>query len=397
MVQAVAAVQVQLMVNADAKAAYRMFLTDQSFRRWLSDGAYVQPRDGGRLFLTWDSGFAVIGTYETREQDKQVAFTWQVVGEPDITHVCATFDSVDGGTRVTVTHDGASTGPNGRDPQAGWTVALEVLQSVLEEGDDIRFTRRPMLGIMVGDMNEAAATRLGLEKPEGILIDGTLPEMGAGKAGLGKDDVIVGLDGRPTPDFLSFGAVVGEHKAGDTVELEYIRAGQRHTVPLTFSRRELPEVPATPAGFADALERLYAQTNAELDEVLKGITEQEASRRPAEGEWSVLEILAHLVLEVDFNDFWLTTLIASDEVISNFSNVQARIDGYLAAYPTLAEMRDAFLRAQRQIVGYVRNLPDDFATHKPEYVRFGQLILQAPFHPRQHFDQIRAALAAARA
>ena len=44
-------------------------------------------------------------------------------------------------TRITLTHDGAAIGPNGRDPQEGWEAALEVLENVLERGDDIRFTR----------------------------------------------------------------------------------------------------------------------------------------------------------------------------------------------------------------------------------------------------------------
>src|SRR5688572_6483852 len=177
MAQVMQAVEVSRMLNATPAVTHKLFLTDVGFREWFCDSAYVQPRDGGRIFLSWNSGFAMIGTYENREKDQPVVFTWQVVGEPDVSRITAAFEAIDGGTRVTIAHDGPSAGPDGRDPQQGWEKALDVLQSVAEQGDDIRFTRRPMLGIMPNAFVEADAQRLGLEKPEGIFLAGVLDNM----------------------------------------------------------------------------------------------------------------------------------------------------------------------------------------------------------------------------
>src|SRR5688572_13759262 len=162
MVQELQAVQISRAIKGSAKSAYQMFAKDLAFREWLADSAYVQDRDGGRVFLSWNSGYAVIGTHETRKEGEQVAFTWQVVGEPEVSRVQVDFAQEGDKTRITLSHDGAAVGPNGRDAQAGWEAAFDVLEAVLERGDDIRFTRRPMLGITVDNLDDAAAKRLGL-------------------------------------------------------------------------------------------------------------------------------------------------------------------------------------------------------------------------------------------
>jgi hypothetical protein len=396
MAQVMQAVEVSRMLNATPAVAHRLFLTDVGFREWLSDSAYVQPRAGGRVFLSWNSGFAVIGTYESRDKDQPVVFTWQVVGEPDVSRITASFEVVDGGTRVTITHDGPSAGPDGRDPQPGWEKALDVLQSVAEQGDDIRFTRRPMLGIMPNAFVQADADRLGLEKPEGILLSGVLDNMGAKAAGLQKDDVILKLDGKPTNDFEGLVRAIGEHVAGDTVDLEYWRNGV-HKGQLTFSKRDIEVVPPTAAELADKVSALLDELNIELKEVLKGVTEEEASHCPAEAEWNVKEVIAHLIFSERDLQFYLTTLNSEDESIAAAQNIPARVKAFTAVYVTLDDVVAELLRTQKETVEFIRNLSPEFVAHTPTYVRFGQNVLGLAIHPRLHFDQIREAIAAARA
>jgi hypothetical protein len=396
MAQILQAVQISRMMDTNPALAHRMFLTDVAFREWLSDSAYVQPRDGGRVFLSWNSGFAVIGTYESREKDQPVVFTWQVVGEADVSRITAAFDAVDGGTRVTVTHDGPSAGPDGRDPQQGWEKALDVLQAVTERGEDIRFTRRPMLGIMPGQFTESDAKRLGLEKAEGILLSGVLDNMGAKAAGLQKDDVIQKLDGKPTNDFEGLVRAIGEHVAGDTVDLEYWRGGV-HQEKLTFSKRDLHEVPSSSAELADKVAALFDELNAEMYEILKGVSEEEASHHPAEGEWSVKEILAHLAFQERDTQYYLTTLNSDDEAIAALQNIPARVKAFTTVHRTLDEVVAELIRGQKESVEYLRNLSPEFVAHTPTYVRYGRNVLDLAIHPHLHFDQIREAIAAARA
>jgi uncharacterized protein YndB with AHSA1/START domain len=397
MVQVTQAVQVSRMIKAVPSAAYKMLTRDVGLREWLSDGAYAQPRDGGKFLLAWNSGFAVAGTFETREQDKQVAFTWQVPGDPEVSHIRVNLESAEDGTRVTVRHEGPTAGPNGRAPQQGWEAALEVLQSVLETGDDFRFTRRPMLGIMVGELNDEVARRLNLPNAQGILVDDPIEGMGAKAAGLTKEDVIVRMGGHGTPDFTGLVAALEGKQAGDTVAVEFWRGSALQTAQMTLSGRVLPEVPPTAPALADAVQAMFNQINAELDEVLKGVTEAEASHHPGEGEWNVKDVIAHLTFgERDSADY-LGTLVSGDEALAAQANLPARVKAFAVLNPTLADARREYQRAQQELVELIRHLPDEFVAHKPTYVRFGQNILQGALHPQEHFEQMRAAIASARA
>lgn len=396
MVQELQAVQVSRAIKSSAKSAYRMFAKDLAFREWLADSAYVQDRDGGRVFLSWNSGYAVIGTYGTRKEGEQVAFTWQVVGAPEVSRVQVDFAQEGDKTRITLSHDGSAVGPDGRDAQAGWEAAFDVLEAVLERGDDIRFTRRPMLGITINNLDEAEAKRLGLEKPEGILIGGTVAGMGAERAGIVKDDVLIKLDGHDVTDFPSLVNAIGTHQAGDTVEIDIWREKARQTLNLTFSKRVIPDVPATAAATADAAQAMYDQHNTQLDEVLAGVSEAEASHQPAEGEWSAKEVLIHLIIGERGNHNWLGSILTGDEPLAFVGNVPTPMKAILDTYPTLADLRALLHREQAETVALVRNLPDDFVAHTPTYVRMGQNFLQAPFHLGLHFEQMRAAIASAR-
>lgn len=394
MVQAMQGVKISRVIGVKPEVAYNAFTSDMGLREWLCDQAYVQPRDGGHLFLDWNSGFSVAGTYEVRQSPSQVAFTWQELGSPEVSRVQVDIAAAESGAHVTITHEGP--GANTAQIEKLWTDALEVLQFVLEEGNDIRFTRRPMLGIVVGILDQAAAKRLGLEKPEGVLLETTLPEMGAGAAGLLKDDVILQLGGKETKDFNSLVASLEGKRAGDVVEVVYFRDGKTHSVAMTLSGRPIPEVPPTAAGLADRLEELFAANNAELDEVLKGVTEEEASRRPAENEWSAKEVVAHLAISERNELYLMGSAVAGDEPLAGPGNLPAIYAGFMAAYPTLADARAQLSCAQAELVAFIRALPDDFVARKSTFMRYGQALLQAPFHPRLHYEQIQAAIEAAR-
>jgi hypothetical protein len=142
---------------------------------------------------------------------------------------------------------------------------------------------------------------------------------------------------------------------------------------------------------------MFNQINAELDEVLKGVTEAEASHHPGEGEWNVKDVIAHLTFgERDSADY-LGTLVSGDEALAAQANLPAHVKAFAVLNPTLADARREYQRAQQELVELIRHLPDEFVAHKPTYVRFGQNILQGALHPQEHFEQMRAAIASARA
>jgi hypothetical protein len=165
---------------------------------------------------------------------------------------------------------------------------------------------------------------------------------------------------------------------------------------MKLSGRVLPEVPPTAAALADEVEKLYAQLSIELDEVLQGVSEEEASHRPGEGQWSAKEVVAHLALSERFEHYIIGSWIAGDEPLAAPGNQPSIVSAFLSVRPTLADVRAELKRLQAETVALIRALPEDFVSRKSTYTRMGQGLLQGALHPHLHFDQIREALAETR-
>jgi hypothetical protein len=253
-----------------------------------------------------------------------------------------------------------------------------------------------MLGILVDFMDDVVAKRLGLLENKGIRLGDVLDGMGAQAAGLQKDDVIVRIgevdinSGQDLPK-----AIDGKY-TGDTITVGFYRDGELQSVDMTLSGRWIPDVPASAVEFAAEIEKMYAQVMEELDTILEGVSEDEASKQPAEGEWNAKEVIAHLTLGERDTQYYIGTLLSDDETIAALNNQPARIKAFLAAHPTLKDVRAELARAQMETVVFIREMPDRFVSYKPTYSRLGQGMLQGAFHPQLHFDQIRSAIEAAR-
>jgi uncharacterized protein YndB with AHSA1/START domain len=396
-------------MKAPRTEAYRAFTRSVALREWLSDGAVVEARPGGHLYLWWHSGYYACGEFLGLDPGKSVAFTWHGRGEPGPTQVDVTLEARDGDDLlVTVAHSGFGTGAvwdRVRDEAAqGWQSGLENLASVLETGQDLRYVRRPLLGIYLDEFTPEIAARLGVPSSEGIRLSGTVEGMGAQQAGLQKDDVMVAMAGQTVSDYPGLVRALGPHRAGDRVAVEFYRGAERRTTEMQLSGRVIPEVPPTPAALAAAFQEGYAASLSELERVLDGVGEGEASHRPAPGEWNTLEVLAHLIAHEREQQTWITDLLCDDERWSDrFENtevVPARIAAIVNAYPTLGQAVDALRRSQGETVHMLAALPAEFVAHRGTYWRLGRSMLeglQPPSHLQEHIEQIQAAVASARA
>jgi len=394
------AVRVSRKVKASPEAVYKAFTRDVGFREWLSDSAYTQNREGGKVLLAWNSGYAAIGSFEKLDKDKQVIFTWQDLGAPDVSQVQVDIEAEGAVSTVVVTHTGLTEGEALQERidqiKKDWEQSLENLQSVLEDGLDLRITRRPMLGIVPDFMDDAVAKRLGLPENKGIRLGDVLDGMGAKAAGLQKDDVIVRMGEVDINTGQDLPKAIDGKFAGEPIAVGFYRAGKLQSVDMTLSGRWIPDVPPSAVGLAAELEKIYTQVLTELDEVLDGVSEDEASKPPAEGEWSAKAVVAHLTLGERDTQYYIGTLLSNDEAVATLINLPARIKAFLSVYPTLKDVRAELARAQKETVVMIREFPDEFVAYLPTYSRLGQGMLQGAFHPQLHFDQIRSAIEAAR-
>lgn len=395
-------VTAETVVQAPLKYAYRAFTNATSLREWLCDVATVAPHPRGRMYLWWAGDFYSSGHYLEVEENKLVKFRWYSSSDPAPTEVTVTFTEKDGGVNVRMDHsvpDDEAWKQMADGFREHWASSLRNLKSVLETGIDLRIAERPMLGIVPGDFTEEQAKTLGIPVREGLRLDATVDGMGAQRAGLQRDDLLVSMAGKPiTNDFTSLQIAIAGKKGGDVVEVQFYRGAEKKTVSMELSRRPMADVPFNPAELAKRARALFEPAIAEIEKCFEGYSDEQAMKRPAPNEWSALEVVAHLIQGERFNANFLSSLIDGYEPAADGfgGNINASVEATVKANPSIKLMMDALRRSVEEILLYVEMIPEEFTANKGSFYRFGSGMVQPNFHLNAHTDQMRKALEAAK-
>ncbi len=384
---------------APAAQVYAAFTSSVALESWFSDVAEIVAEKPGRFYAWWTTGYYTCGRFNNVEERKHLGLHWQGSGDPTTTEVDIYFIEEDDKTLVTVQHSGIGEGEDWESAMAqiktGWETALANLKSVLETGLDKRVFDRPLLGIIPGaEVDEKLAEKLGAPVARGIQLAGVLAGMSAEAAGLRENDVLITLNDRPLMTFRDFAPALAGKKAGDVVKVEYYRGSELHTINMGLARRPVPEQPQTAAMLADQVAAEYTKVAEEREALFVGANEAQASARPAPEEWSAKETLVHLL----YTERWLhlaLSCIVGEQRTGGFVNQLELIAAMASAY-TLEELLHELKRSEAVTVASLRALPESFVTDKRKFIGFVNTIGQGfAQHTRNHFDQIRQALAAA--
>ncbi len=400
-----ATVTVVCQIQAAPAEVCRGFTHRTLLRDWLCHHASTEPQRGGHLFLHWRNGRTVTGAYEQLDAPDGLRFSWSDSELPLPSVVEAACEAVEGGTRLTLRHsarDGAALpGESAEKLRAFWEEGLENLASVLERGVDLRFARRPRLGIFFDELTPKAAEKLGAPVQEGVLLEGTMEGTGAQAAGLEKGDILVSLNGTPLVNYNSFEVALRGLKAGDRPVVEYYRGAEKRSAPLELSSFPIMELPDSAAELAARAREVSERLLTDLRAQLEGVSDALASARPAEGEWSVKEQAAHLVLmERDFQS-WAADMIndtPAGDYLEDRPNVAARQAALIARLGSLEALLDEYGLARAETVAMIENFPENFVRERKHLFRRTvewQLDNTPGHYYEEHKEQIQEALQAA--
>jgi uncharacterized protein YndB with AHSA1/START domain/uncharacterized damage-inducible protein DinB len=395
-------IKVEQFVMASVSKVYRAFTNSTALREWMGDYATMDARPGGRMYIWWQNGYYTSGEFISLEPNKKIVFTWLGRGEPHQTQVIVTFKPSHKGTLVRLTHRGLGSGKAWENTPdvftAEWQSSLENLASVLGSGPDLRITHRPMLGISLSDFNLEIAKKLGVPVSTGIRLDGVIGGMGAQAAGLQKDDVLIEFAGQELLDFSSLSSAVHGKKAGDTIAVTYYRGADKITTQLILSGRPIPSIPSSLADLSMEVGKAYTQAESDMASFLADVSEQEAALKPSTDEWSIKEVIAHLIHSERGWQNVIAEIAGGQEASYDGygGNLDARNQATIKAFPTLAALDAEWKQLNTETVALLAYLPEEFFQRKGSYWRLAYQCLTVPTHILTHLEQMQAALQAAR-
>ena len=397
----------QKVIQASPEQIFRAFTSSTALREWLCDVATTNPEVGGRIFLAWNKGYFASGHYTNLIPGQQVEFTWIGKDEPVWTRVSVAIKNLDDdkGCLVEPRHSGLGFDTEWEKAReeitTGWEAGLENLRSTLEEGLDLRLLQRPLIGIYpeeVANLNHETKARLGISFNDGVFVLDVVPGYGGEKAGIKSNDVIYAIDGRKVDSIRTLSSIMNESKPGDSIAIDVFRGTEKLTFIIDTMAQAFEDLPGTPESLAREVEKRSLEVLERLEKILAGITESEASFSPGAEEWSIKDILVHLIHTEREIQSWITDLVGGQERHQDewTGNQLFRIRATLASYPTLDELLDQLRRSLKESIALVAFIDPSFTERKASYHRLGNDLLGYSKHFEEHIKQITENIEVAR-
>lgn len=132
---------VDRIIKAPQERVFNAWLDPEMLARFIIPGpgmtvphAASDAREGGRFEIVMKAGDDEIphaGEYREIKPHERIVFTWESPFSVDDSTVTLTFDPVEGGTRVTLTHVRFPDKESRDNHEGGWNAILEALDGVM--------------------------------------------------------------------------------------------------------------------------------------------------------------------------------------------------------------------------------------------------------------------------
>jgi uncharacterized protein YndB with AHSA1/START domain len=215
------AIEKRFVVAVPQERAWAAFTDAEQRRCWDAPIYEIDPRPGGKVHWEIPPWPAVDGEVVEIDAPRLLRHTEDAGMLAATTDITVTFEAVDGGTRITITHAGFGDGPEWGDAfeshSLGWSEALADLVLYLTQGVVARRFCTPWnttLGMQVE------------ETPAGLRVIGVAPGGYADEAGFAPGDVVLRIGGVPIFGRSDLWCVQYAHEAGTRLAAEIARGGE---------------------------------------------------------------------------------------------------------------------------------------------------------------------------
>lgn len=139
--------------------------------------------------------------------------------------------------------------PNGFNAGYGFAIPISLARKVMTDIIEHGRVRIAVLGIQINEVDAQDAAAARLPDVRGVIVGGFSGENApARQAGVREGDVIVAADGQQVDRVAGLQRIVRSHAPGETVELQVVRFGTRHTFRVRLTEAPSQQATITPAG-----------------------------------------------------------------------------------------------------------------------------------------------------
>ncbi len=186
-------------------------------------------------------------------------------------------------------------------------------------------------------------------------------------------------------------------RAGQRVHVVFMREGKRRTATVKLGARPVPDIPNDPVALIEHVLPIHAQAIAGLRDCVCGLSEEQAERAPAPGEWSIKQVLGHLCASERGFQAWVSDTILGRET----GWIEARLPEQMAAVfvnaPTVSAVLDRLECDLAESRGLVVALTPEHLAYKQRYRRIAEMFLDHLEHIKEHTQQFERTVHAVRA
>ncbi|HCY76016.1 MAG TPA: trypsin [Ignavibacteriales bacterium] len=120
----------------------------------------------------------------------------------------------------------------------GFAIPINLAKSVAKEIIAYGKVNRGYIGVNIGEVNDALAKSVGLDKPRGIIIQSILDGSAASETDLKAGDIILSIDGKEVNQPNQLQSYVASKSAGTTISLKIYRDGKEIDRKVTLKARD---------------------------------------------------------------------------------------------------------------------------------------------------------------
>ena len=120
----------------------------------------------------------------------------------------------------------------------GFAIPINLAKSVAKDLIANGKVSRGYIGINIGNVDDAIAKSIGMNKPHGVIIQGILKDGAAAESDLRPGDVILSVDGKEVDAPNQLQSYVASQSAGTTIKLKIYRDGETIERKVTLKPRE---------------------------------------------------------------------------------------------------------------------------------------------------------------